>query len=79
MDTKQLKKLVSFARKNGVLRIKTADFEVELSPQALFPQRQSHNKASAKPDLIPTDSYSADEVLFWSAGNGEDFSNEEKQ
>lgn len=74
MDLKSIKALLKVMRSEGVLSLKTADLDIQLSPEALFPQKQkdlqdqpevpSDNPLVNFPDGILTDS----QLAFYSAG-----------
>lgn len=72
MDTdakklKNIKKLVAFMRKAGVLSIKQADIEINLSPQAILLNEEI---APPIPDNAPIEDdfkSSPEDALFWSS------------
>lgn len=70
-DLKDLKKLVSFLRKQGISRYKSADIELELSEGSV--KRPSNGKkivtsSEEKPPSYPSwESLSPEQQLLWSA------------
>ena len=67
-DLKELEKIIKFARKNGITRIKEGDVELEISTQALFPESQYKRKQlEAVPDLEVQKPYSDEDMLYWSS------------
>jgi hypothetical protein len=61
----EIKKLVDFLRKQGVSHLKSGEFEISLSPSALFPQKPAKESQS---DHIPTEgTFSEEDALFWSS------------
>lgn len=71
MDTKQLKVLLKTLRDNGVLRFKTADIELELSPEGLFPEKrvEAQNEAPESPlEGFPEGILTQEQLMFYSAG-----------
>lgn len=66
--TKDLDKLVRWARKNGVTSLKNGDFSIELAPSALFPESEYKKKKAIDNDPIITEStYTEEDALFWSS------------
>ena len=67
-DLKKLKKLTKFMRDNGVLSVKTAEIEMSLAPQALFPVEQAQQvEADTSSDIISKPLYTDQEILLWSS------------
>ena len=68
-NIKNLKKTVSFMKKEGILVLKTKDCEIELTREALLDSRHKKNlePSSEKPDKIESPEYSEQDVLFWSS------------
>jgi hypothetical protein len=64
MDIKELKKLTSYCRKQGILTLKTPEIEITLSPQALFPTTKPNEDHS---DPISEGQLSDEDMLFWSS------------
>lgn len=75
MDAGEIKKLVKMMRENGVLKFKTADVELELSPMSLFPTKDKKEELAQGP--VKTPQQSAIESLGWSAPGAEPFTEEE--
>lgn len=64
VDTK-LRQTVKFMRLNGLIKLKTADYDLELSPQAISMRPK---KGDDKEEDVPsTPQYSQEDVLFWSS------------
>lgn len=64
-DLKNLKKLVAFCRKNGVLNLKSGGTEISLAPAAMDLDGGKHK---TKDQPIETDQkYTEEQMLFWSA------------
>jgi hypothetical protein len=64
-DTKELKKLVAFLRKEGISHLKSGDFEMSLSAAALFPKKPGKEKPT---ENVPVEGeYSPEDALFWSS------------
>lgn len=64
-NTKELAKLVKFLRKEGISHLKSGDFEMTLSPGALFPKKPGKESQS---DTIPVENqFSEEDALFWSS------------
>ena len=75
MDPKLLKTILKIMRENGVLHLKTADVELTLSPDSLFPNKQ--DKVHQDQSEIPTDNPFVDfpsgmltpeQLMFYSSG-----------
>jgi len=72
---KELKKIVSFCRKNGVTSLKMDGIEIALSQTALFPESEYKRKKASKAapgalssDFIPTEpQYTDEDILLWSS------------
>lgn len=65
-NLKELEKIVKFCRKQGILTLKHAGFEIALSPSALFPPKPT--KADPNSDQIKVeDQFSAEDALYWSS------------
>lgn len=60
----ELKKIVKFCRENGVNSLKTGDFELTLSPAALFPKDRidTDNK-----ETVIDGGYTEEQALYWSS------------
>jgi hypothetical protein len=65
-DAKKMKKLARIMREQGILSYKTKDFEITVSPAALFPVEQLPNNQQSADHPIdsPVDPM---EALLWSA------------
>lgn len=62
----KLRQTVKFMRQNGLLKLKTADFDIELHPAAIaMPAKRTKQNATADEKTIPE--YSDMDVLLWSA------------
>jgi len=72
MDIKELDKLAQLCRKRGILKLKTADIELELSEFAPQSTRQTSAKTSAIDDSGEKawDELSDEEKLFYSSTTG---------
>ncbi len=72
-NQRELAKLISFCRKQGITSLKSGDFEVQLAPTALFPE-SAYKKKQNESDTIETEPvYDGEAALFWSsAGIPED-------
>lgn len=64
MNLKEIRELVKFAKKQGILKLKLPDLEIELDPQGLAPRR-TRTKKSDK-DLQDKPQYSDMDALLWS-------------
>lgn len=61
-DLRKVKKLTAFMRSHGLLKLKTAEIELELHPTSLqHPSGLPETKEDPKPE------HSEEDVLFWSA------------
>ena len=68
-DIKELKKLVAFMRKTGVIEYKSGEIELKLSPEA--PTKRKYNKKQDVSDQVndvESDSPTTEDLLFYSAG-----------
>lgn len=69
IDPKDLRKIVRFCQKNGILRFKSGDFEIELSKA--LPMRGASkeiNVTDEAPSPFPSwDSLTPEQKLLWSA------------
>jgi hypothetical protein len=69
-DIKNLKKLIYFCRKNGILRYKSGSFEIELSNKVIPDEvkRRTEIPAEESPPGFPSwESLSDEQKLLWSA------------
>lgn len=73
INQKELQKIVKFCRKNGVSRIKTGEFELELEGR-LTPGTSRHRNADPGSDssppgsaIPPFDSLTREQQLLWSS------------
>ncbi len=67
MDLKEIKKIVTFCRKNGVESLKTQDFEFKLHPSHIVEPKQKSKRARDTDNKDPiSEAYTAEETLFWS-------------
>jgi len=66
MTVKELRVLIKFARKQGILKLKMNGLEVELSQSAISP-----TKITRQPKLVdntpPPVKYTEEDMLFWSS------------
>lgn len=72
IEIKELKKLVAFMRKAGVLELSQDGLVLKITQEAPSKQHKILHKAN-RVDVseqlnIPTDEPTRDELLFWSAG-----------
>lgn len=67
-DIKELKKLVAFMRKTGVIEYKSGEIELKLSPEAPSKRTYTKKDVSEQVNEIDSDGPTQDELLFWSAG-----------
>lgn len=68
-DLKELKKLVAFMRKTGVIEYKSGEIELKLSLEAPVKKPRGRMEHIANDlDEIDTDGPTQSELLFWSAG-----------
>lgn len=73
-DLKDIKKLVDYMRKVGICKLTDGTLHIELSPDA--PPKRAYTRkntsklpqADTQTDMIPTDSLSEEELLYYSAG-----------
>lgn len=65
MTKKELEKIISLCKSEGVAKVKTKDFELELSAEALKPVIVDDGKKPEEPE--PT--YSKEQILFWSVAD----------
>lgn len=68
MDIKELRKLVKFARKQGILKLKMNGLEVELSQNAISPTNITRSPKLEQTEP-PQKQYTENDVLFWSTQN----------
>lgn len=67
-DLKKLRKTVRFMREHGLLKVKTPEMELELSPSAIFPESGKKPQADNAPSEVETqDEFSEEDKLFWSS------------
>lgn len=71
-NVQDLKKIISFCRKNGITRVKMDGFEIELHPTALYPESDYKKKKASEESpqtdaLLETEKYSEEDLLFWSS------------
>lgn len=64
-DLKKIKKLTLFMKKEGLLSIKSKDFELTLSPTALFQEDPPKPTPEAKEE--PHGQLSHEDTLMWSS------------
>lgn len=68
-NSKDLLKIISLLRKQGVVSFKSGDFQIELAKEALFPESpylKKKNESSG--DAVQVDTpYSEQDYLFWSS------------
>lgn len=68
MDLKELKRIVSFLRKSGVTKYSENGLTLELGPEVVPKYSSKHKSKEIDESLIPTDTPTDEELLFWSAG-----------
>jgi len=75
MDLKQLKALLKLMRNEGVLSLKTADVDIQLSPEALLPNKtpaNTQNQTETESDNpyvnFPDGVLTPEQLMFYSAG-----------
>jgi hypothetical protein len=73
VDLKELKAIVKIMRNEGVLSLKTADIDLQLSPEALFPVKKAveavSEEAAADPYAdFPAGMLTPEQLAFYSAG-----------
>ena len=69
MDLKQLKATLKIMRDNGVLHLKTADIELQLDHQALFPNKEIQvDESEDKYANFPGEILSPEQLAFYSSG-----------
>lgn len=69
-DLKELEKIIKFCRKNGITRIKEGVVELDIAPQALFPESDYKKKKNLTLIDSPIETekkYSDEDALFWSS------------
>lgn len=66
-NTKELIKLIDLIRKKGVTRLKSADFEIELAPSALFPESNYKKKQTEDLPIESVVPFTPEQALFWSS------------
>lgn len=71
MTTKDLKDFIKVMRKQGVLRLKSGDLEIELSEEAVRLPQKRMKPSSQSQNKINRD-YTDEEILLWSASGGTD-------
>lgn len=66
MDIKELRLLIKFARKQGILKLKMNGLEVELCQSAISPTKITRQ---TKPEEAtpPPKEYTEEDMLFWSS------------
>lgn len=70
IDPKELKKIVRFCQKNGIIKFKSGDFEIEIAAQRLVATSSQREKDSAvpAPESFPAwESLTPEQRLLWSA------------
>lgn len=67
MTLSQIKKIVKFARENGVLEIKIGEFEAKILP---IPPKSVKSQPRTAEELIREAQAEADDLLYRSAGIG---------
>lgn len=74
MDLKHLKALLKLMRENGALSLKTADVDIQLSHDALFPSKtlptNTQNAVSTENPYanFPDGELTPEQLMFYSAG-----------
>ncbi len=64
-DSKTIKKLIKLMQKEGVLKLKTQEIELELSPKAATPVLKT--KLEVESPEPKSQQYSEEQILMWSA------------
>ncbi len=77
MDLKELQKIVSFCRKNGVTELKHEGIEIKLSAASLFPESQYKKTKALEDNKDPTsdETFSEEDALYWSSAGIPDEAN----
>lgn len=65
LNLKELKQITSFCKKNGVFKLKTADFELELSKDSFSIQRES--VVQDNPITQGWDTLTPEQQILWSS------------
>ena len=76
MDTKELKTLIKILRDSGITHYKTADLELTLAPESLFPNKDK-TTITHDQNVIPSDNpylnfpdgvLTEEQLMFYSSG-----------
>lgn len=70
LNQKELQKLVKFCRKNGVSKIKTTDFEIEISLSTPCPKKEPGSTVTGggtEPGIPSFDQLSDMQRILWSS------------
>jgi len=67
-DVKTVQAFVRMMKKEGVQVLRSGDLEIHLSAYAVIPQqKKSKTKNKTNSDYIPTEGYTDEDILNWSA------------
>lgn len=64
MELKEIQALIKFVKKQGILKFKSGDLEIELSPDSIIRKRTKRELKEKPSELKPQ--YSEDQILMWS-------------
>ncbi len=64
-DNQELRKIVNFCKKNGIIQYRNADFEIKLSVRALRPSKSKQSKVPVK--VEKPEELNDEDMLFWSS------------
>lgn len=66
IDPRELRKIVRFCQKNGILKFKSGDFEIEIAKYHA-PVRDSSAEATADMNFPAWDTLTPEQKLLWSS------------
>lgn len=67
IDEKELKKIVRFCQKNGILKFKSGDFEIELSKWVSNSKQELPQASQNSIEFPPWESMTPEQRLLWSS------------
>lgn len=68
MTFKELQRIVKFAKKSGIVKLKVDGVELEFTHEALVTRSRKPSKEAA---FDPTAQYTDEQMLFWSTANAD--------
>lgn len=66
-DIKSVQAFARMMKKEGIQSLKCGEIELHLSPYAIIPKPKTASKKSSKSEHIPSEGFTDEEILNWSA------------